>query len=192
MKWYSSDWHLDWYNALTKGYRAFKSIEEMNETIVNNMLGATKRGDIFYFLGDIGNNRELNNDVIISFHKKGVRFVWVEGNHDKKLRVPSTYKTEKTPYKFVKLTDKDGTNYQAVLSHTPYFTWDKSHANSFNLYGHHHTHTNGVDIMDKFEKSGKRLNVNCEFNNYKPYSEIDVINIMKTRPDNWDFVGNWC
>jgi hypothetical protein len=32
------------------------------------------------------------------------------------------------------------------------------------------------------------LNVNLEFNNFMPYSEIDIKRIMESKPDNWDYI----
>jgi calcineurin-like phosphoesterase family protein len=36
--------------------------------------------------------------------------------------------------------------------------------------------------------TGKMLNVNLEFYNYKPLSEIDMERLMEKLPDNWDAV----
>ena len=88
----------------------------------------------------------------------------------------------------IKLTDRQGRSYPAFLSHYPMLTWDRSHYDSILLFGHHHAHTHKADEIRKYELSGKMLNVNCEFFNYNPINELGVINIMKTRPHNWDYI----
>jgi len=80
-----------------------------------------------------------------------------------------------------------GDKLPVVLCHYPMLTWNKSHYNSFMLYGHHHTNSNGTAEL-AYKAEGKMLNVNVEFHNYMPWSEEEVIEYMSHRPDNWDLI----
>lgn len=195
MKLFSSDWHLYHNATLEKGDRPFDSTEEMNDAIIKNMFEETKRGDDFYFLGDLSWEKEGVERVLKEARKRKVRFHWVAGNHDKKMikqyhgRIKEFNKANTIDNTLIiKLTDEEGKHYPTFLSHYPMFTWDRSHYDSFLLFGHHHNNTHGNYMVASYEKAGKRLNVNCEFFEYKPVNELEVINIMKSRPHNWDFI----
>lgn len=57
--WFSSDWHFNHKNitgpkvsSWDKGYRDFDSIQEMNDTIINNLNSKIAANDQLFFLGD--------------------------------------------------------------------------------------------------------------------------------------------
>lgn len=195
MKWFSSDWHLGHKATLELGQRDFKNVKEMDKTIIENMVMTPNKGDILYFLGDFGWDEEAIFEMIFRLSKRKIRLVWILGNHDKRYEkkfLPIIKQQNKLNAMYdmyeTKLTDKDNKHYPTILCHYPMLTWNRSHYNSFQLYGHHHANTWKNEEMDKFEKTGKKLNVCCEFHSYKPISELEVISMMKTRPDNWDLI----
>jgi calcineurin-like phosphoesterase family protein len=50
--WITSDWHINHHNIIGLTGRPFKSTEEMNTTILNNINAVVKTDDILYVLGD--------------------------------------------------------------------------------------------------------------------------------------------
>lgn len=181
MKYFSSDFHLGHTKIIEMANRPFKNIDEMNEVIVSNMIKPLKPGDEFYFLGDMAFFLKFS-DLFFKRLPSGVKFIWIVGNHDKKIpwKIERIYKNiliEITPMKEIKIGKKS-----VVMCHYPLRVWNKSHYNSWHLYGHCH---NGEGYRD-FISEGKMLNVNCEFNDYKPWSENDVIEYMNNRPNNYD------
>lgn len=183
MKYFSSDWHLSHKATIEKLHRPFQSVEEMNTTIINNMLDIPK-GSILYFLGDIGRKREGIEDFFNALKKrKDLQFHWILGNHDKKLyKQYVRYCNSISDIKEVKL---ESTGDKVILCHYPMISWNRSHWNSFHLYGHHHSNS---DDRSLFTLPGKRVNVNCEFWNYKPLSEQQIVDFMKTKEANWDLI----
>ena len=182
MKYFSSDWHLGHGSVIKFSNRPFQSTQEMNDTILKNMYAPLKKGDILYYLGDLSWSKSGYNRVFDEL-PEGVTFVWILGNHDKKEW--KAYKgrvQEITDFKEIKIGQQSVT-----LCHYPMLTWNKSHYNSWQLYGHHHNNSHGFEQIDN-KTMGKMLNVNCEFNDYKPYSERDIIKIMENKPDNWDYI----
>lgn len=195
MKWFSSDWHLGHSKTIELGSRPFKDADEMDNTIIENMFYNVKRGDDFYFLGDLAWNASNIIRVLEVAAKKKIRFHWILGNHD--FRFVKQFQGRIKQYNQlnsmhdifeVKLTDEEGKHYPTFLSHYPMLTWNKSHYNSFLLFGHHHQKTHKADEIRKYELQGKRLNVCCEFYDYKPVNELEVIEIMSKRPNNWDYI----
>lgn len=195
MKYISSDWHLGHIKTIEYSQRPFSSVDEMNDTILKNIFSTVKKGDDLYFLGDMSWEKDLIDVVLDMAAKRKVRFHWILGNHDNRFAKQyagriKEYSKHNSMHNMleVKLTDKEGNHYPTVLCHFPLFTWNKSHYNSFLLFGHHHATTHGAREVREFELSGKKLNVNCEFFNYYPVNELEIIEIMKTRPNNWDFI----
>ena len=59
-------------------------------------------------------------------------------------------------------------------------SWNKSHYNSLNLYGH--VHGKPIPI------TGKMLDVALTKEHFKPYTIDEVMTIMENKPNNWDFI----
>jgi calcineurin-like phosphoesterase family protein len=140
-----------------------------------------KPGDILYFLGDLSMGKQ-GADYFFSKLPRHITFHWVRGNHDKNIAKYAHKCASITELKEIKIRDT-----KVVLCHYPMLTWNCSHYNSWMLYGHHHIGSHGTDELDT-RAVGKMLNVNCEMNDFKPWSELDVIKYMENRPDNWDLV----
>jgi calcineurin-like phosphoesterase family protein len=74
----------------------------------------------------------------------------------------------------------DGVHAQViVLCHYALRVWDRSHFNSWGLYGHSHGTLPGI---------GKSFDVGVDCFDFAPVSLEEVVEIMKTRPDNVDLV----
>ena len=56
---------------------------------------------------------------------------------------------------------------------------DKSHFNSFHLFGHSH---------GTLEAIGKSWDVGVDKNDFKPISWLQIKEIMNKRPDNFNFI----
>lgn len=178
----TSDFHLDHTNVLKFSKRPFSSIEEMNRTIIKNILDVIKPGDIFYFLGDLAWSKKAYEDFFARW-PRNVEFHWVLGNHDKKAwKQYKHHTTSVTDIKEIYIEKNPIT-----LCHYPMLTWNKSHYNAFMLFGHHHENSHGTDQLDKLA-CGKMLNVNVEFHDYKPWSEKEILEYMNKRADNWDLI----
>ena len=174
MNYYSSDWHLNHTNIITFADRPFSSTEEMNMTILNNVTSILKKGDKLYFLGDFSKSKSMY-DLFFSMLPKGVEFHWIIGNHDKGLVKQYGYLCTSVSYMKEVIIQGNPT----TLCHYPMISWNKSHYGAFQLYGHHH-HKEGKEfdaIHDKILPT--QLNVNCEFHDYKPWSENQIVAYMK-------------
>lgn len=176
MKYFSSDWHIDHKNIIKYASRPFSSIEEMNIVLIGNMFKRLKKGDEFFFLGDMSFST-IGYDKVLSKIPKGVAFHWILGNHDK-------YKTgdnRVASMSYMKEIKIQGN--PVTLCHYPMLSWNKSAHNSWMLYGHHHKGENNIKRIDN-KISGKMLNVNCEFHDFLPLSERDITTYMYSCPDN--------
>lgn len=182
MKWFTSDWHLGHDNVMKFSRRPFSNISEMNERIVSNVLSVLRPGDDLYFLGDLA-WRRFNLDGFFDRWPRNVNFHWILGNHDKNW---TPFKSKCASISDMGKTSIDGNT--VILCHYPMLTWNRSHYDSWMLFGHHHENSHGTAELAS-KATGKMLNVNVEFNNFLPYSEKEVAAFMEKRPRNWDFIS---
>lgn len=194
------------------GYRNFSSIEEMNSTLINNINNTVKEDDIIYFLGDFTFG---GIDKIWEFRKqiKCKNIHLILGNHDHHIendtKLPNClYKSFKHNYEdIVDLENssfKDAYVYPSCLfksinyvkqikvkghsfflSHYAHRVWNKSHHGNIHLYGHSHDTLDNTGI-----KWGKSMDVSVDsayriFNEYRPFSIDEIIEIMNKRNINF-------
>lgn len=165
--------------------RPFSSVEEMDETIIQNTLSKLKKGDNLYLLGDISMKREPTIAALKRLKEARINAHIVIGNHDAKYINQEIISLVKSIdyLKVIKLS----TGQRIHLSHFPMLLWSNSFGNSWQLYGH--VHKGSVDYeYTESVLTGKALNVNVEFHNYFPWSEKEVIAYMEGRKDNPDYV----
>jgi calcineurin-like phosphoesterase family protein len=144
MDYFSADWHLDHANIIKYDGRPFKTVEQMNETIIHNVCSTLKKGDNLYFLGDFaltrGSNTMEGHMKAISY--TGANLFFIKGNHDKDdtIKLYKKYGIYLGEQKKVRIPDKDKSNgYQEiVLNHYRMDVWDKSHHGVWHLHGHSH------------------------------------------------------
>jgi calcineurin-like phosphoesterase family protein len=185
MKLFTSDLHINHKNMiLHNGRSEFKSVDEMNDLILSNLYKKVKPGDDLYVLGDLllGNGTESSELLLDILNKSKVKFYFIIGNHDK---INENFRRLCTSISYLKEIKIGGNN--TTLCHYPLLEWNKSHYNSFLLHGHIHKFSHSLKGFKKFPL-GKVLNVNVEFHNYEPWTEEEVIEYMKNRPDNWDYI----
>lgn len=182
MKWFSSDWHLSHENVLAWSSRPFKTIDDMNKVIIKNTINAVNPGDDFYFLGDLSWDQNVTKDFFAQW-PYNANFHWILGNHEKKQW--KQFESKCASISMLKEVNINKT--KVVLCHYPMLTWNKSHYNSWMLFGHHHKNSHGSGVIDTLTR-GKMLNVNVEFHYFMPWSEKEVEEYMSKRPNNWDYI----
>ena len=152
-----------------KGYRNYDSVEEMNDTIINNINSKVGQNDIVFFLGDFCMG---DNDTIKKFRKriicKNIHFIL--GNHDKNIRKNSEgiRGIFTSVQNYLEITINEN---RLILFHYPIGSWDQIHRGSIHLHGHcHGTFNHGKGkIMDVHRECGT------------PYSLNEILKIMEDK-----------
>lgn len=169
--WFSADTHFGHAKIIQYCNRPFKSIEEMDETLIKNWNYVVQPEDVVYHLGDfawrnIGKYAErLNGNIHL-----------VRGSHDKQIGNFSSYFITVTDLKSIVINGN-----RIVLCHYAMRVWQASHFNSWQLYGHSH---------GRLKPEGKQWDVGVDKNGFTPISYDYIEEIMKTQPDNFNYVKN--
>lgn len=170
-----SDWEENEGNQRT---RNFKTLEEMNDTLVNNINSLVKENDTLWHLGDwsFGGYEQIKifRDRL---NCKNINLVF--GNHDQHIEpINSPFRNLFSSVQYVKNfslklgTEKTGKfgKQGFFLSHYGHRVWDKSHHGNIHLFGHSH----GTLPMH-----GKSMDVGVDTNNFYPYHLDEILDIMK-------------
>ena len=165
-----SDTHFYHRAVISYCHRPFASVEEMNETLINNWNKTVKNTDIVYFLGDFSfSNAENNREVCrrLNGHK-----IMLRGNHDrsggeihwKKIGFDEVIDGEQKLY----YIDKDCNMRYVVISHEPKYV----RSDEFNIHGHIHDALVENDYPSMSPKN--HLCVCVERINYTPISFEEI------------------
>ncbi|OHA14906.1 MAG: hypothetical protein A3A10_03120 [Candidatus Tagabacteria bacterium RIFCSPLOWO2_01_FULL_42_9] len=130
--------------------------------------------DCIYHLGDFSMSGIRLTEEILR-HLNGKKYLCL-GSHDKQMRHLAPY-FESIKESFLVKTDDQ----YIFLSHYLHKIWPKSHYGSWHLFGHSHAKMNWYA-----EREGKLLDVGVDGHNFQPWSLDEIIEIMKTRPLNFN------
>jgi calcineurin-like phosphoesterase family protein len=162
-KFYISDPHFMHAAMLTMQPRPFSTIEEHDETIIENWNSVVGERDLVHVLGDFSMKLTEREDRVREIFKalKG-RKILVIGNHDvdKHFRLHPTLASLPWDNKpeFMRVV-KDG-GHRLVLCHYGIREWQGRHSGAFHFYGHAHgrlaaegrSRDVGVDMPDVWFK----------------------------------------
>jgi calcineurin-like phosphoesterase family protein len=167
-------WRLPDGNIPISQTRDFKTIEQMNESIVNNINSVVGQDDVLIHLGDWSfggfENVKIFRDRIVC---KEIHLIL--GNHDHHIENNRGDCQElfASVNHYTKLMYKFGT---FVLMHYPMSSWDGLNKGHTHLHGHVHLPTNL-----RFGK-GKKMDVGIDGNpNFGVYDMDDIVRMMSKR-----------
>lgn len=167
MIYYISDTHFFHDNAIRLNNRPFKSVEEMNETMITNWNCKVDKDDTVYFLGDFAYKCNNPNEVRDLVSKLNGNIHFICGNHDKLLK---DFKF-RSFFKSIKQYDEiEDNGRRVILLHYPMEDWNGKYRGSYHLYGH--VHNNKEAISGHIQN---RFNVGVDVNNFTPVTLDELI-----------------
>lgn len=167
MYWFTADEHYGHHNTIKYNNRPFSSVEEMNETIINNHNKVINKNDLVIHAGDFTLRDKKYAESII--RKLTGKHIFLRGSHDRWLRQSHAKD----------LYEKTIEKQFIVVCHYAMRVWHRSHYNSWQLYGHSH---------GRLEPVGKQWDIGVDNNNFYPVSFEQIKEIMKNRPDNFNLI----
>lgn len=119
MNYYIADLHLGHSNIIKLSKRPFKTVDEMDETIIKNWNSRVKDNDNVYILGDFAYKTKNIEEYLKQL--QGNKYL-IMGNHDKTI-----IKDKKLRKYFVAIKDilmVEDQKTQIVLCHYPMVEWE--------------------------------------------------------------------
>lgn len=185
-----ADTHFGHQNALAFDNRRFKTIEEHDNSLIENWNNAVGIDDEVFILGDISwHNVTKTIDIMKSLN--GVKHLIV-GNHDKKLlknRELQSLFVEITDYKELSLPDGKG----IVLCHYPIPCFNHHYYGWYHLYGHVHNSFEWnmmervkYEMTELYDKPCLMFNVGAmiDYINFTPRTLNEILDANKTQKEN--------
>jgi calcineurin-like phosphoesterase family protein len=165
MYFFTADEHYFHKNIIRYSYRPFSSLKEMHEFFINNHNSVVTASDITIHAGDFSfaNKERTEEEVIKNLNGS---HLFVKGSHDRWLDAPYIW-------------EKNIQGHYIVVCHYAMRVWARSHYNSWQLYGHSH---------GRLQPEGKQWDVGVDNNHFFPLSFDRIIDIMKDRPNNFNFI----
>lgn len=131
---YISDLHFGHFNIIRYDNRPFRTVEEMDNILIENWNKTVSNDDTVYILGDISWHDE-SKTVEIFKQLNGVK-VLIKGNHDNIKRDSELSKCFASIRDYAELyLDKKR---KVIVSHYPIPFWNGQFRDAVHLYGHVH------------------------------------------------------
>ena len=169
MEMFIADTHLGHENILEECRPGFRTVEEMDERIIENINRKMKKSDTLYILGDFSfRSRRDPREYLEAIRPKKVLIL---GNHDRDwLRRLS--EEEKARY-FLAIREQFSLKRNGIelhLCHFPRLAWSRSHffAQSLSLCGHIHNAREGSVAARLFPLVPCQYNVGVDVNGFAP------------------------
>lgn len=167
---FSSDYHLGHSNVIKYDKRPFSTVEEMDETIINNHNKVINPDDEFYFLGDFSFDKSKTEWYLSRLNGKKY---FIKGNHDNRHTI-KLYKQYGTYLGNMEEINVCGQ--KITLCHYAMKVWNRSHHGSLHLYGHSHH-----SLPDDPNSLSLDVGINGKDYYYTPLSFDQVMNRMSTK-----------
>lgn len=171
MNYYIADLHLGHENIIKLSNRPFKTVEEMDKTLIDNWNSRITDNDDVYILGDFSYKGQ--DPVLYLKQLKGRKHLLI-GNHDAKLlKNPDCRKY------FVEIKDRITVNdngIQIVCDHFPMVEWNGYYRNVLHFYGH--IHNNFENETNKYISGIKNAyNVGVDIIGFMPRTAKEIIGL---------------
>lgn len=164
---YLSDLHLG-QGGILRYRKEFQTIQEHDETIIENWNSVVNKRDVVWVLGDAG-------DPHLYARLHGTKYL-VSGNHDI-IRNPSRHALY-----FAKVTgavtDIGIKDFRVIATHIPVHPQEAARWN-FNVHGH--THRKPIMLPGTTEQDLRYVSVCCEPNGYTPVPRKELIESLHCR-----------
>ena len=175
LRWMVSDLHWGHKQVLKYDNRPFKTIEEMNETIITNWNKVVKNNHIVYLLGDVSFlNKRLTFEYLNRL--KG-QIILIRGNHDDIFNIATIKKYSNG--NIIDMTDLSSVyigGEKHILYHYPRMCMNQIQLASPHWLIHGHNH-----LGETINHEKKEINVSINKHRYFPVSENEIIRLKDKR-----------
>ncbi len=179
MIWIQSDGHWGHKNIIGYTSRPFKTIEEMNEALINNWNSVVKSDDTIYCLGDFA----FSLDVVKKISPRLLgRKTLIPGNHCPVFKFHKDCGwTDVLDEAIIKIGE-----YEVRLNHFPYQDkryktkhFDYQPKDDGRILCHGHLHSKKENRVRKSPSESLMIDCGVDCWDYKPVSEVELVELIK-------------
>ncbi len=171
MIYFTSDLHLGHENVLKHCNRPFKTIDEMNETLIKTWNSQVKDHDTVYILGDLCFRMNKEETYYLIKRLKGHKIL-IKGNHD--IKYDENLFDEIYNFKIIKYN-----HIKFILMHYPLLEWPHQFHGGIHLHGHQHNLPEYNQLMK--EKNIRRYDVGVDANDFRLVSIDEILDFFEIR-----------
>ena len=172
MIYFTADLHLGHKSVIKFCNRPFKTVEEMDETLITKWNSKVKKNDLVYVLGDmVWQKKEPKNYL----SRLNGRKILIVGNHDKRIVREGN---EAFFEKISKFEEVSLNGHQLTLCHYPMLEWKNSRKVGTNKLGyliHGHTHNNVRNEYAFLFRHPNALNAGVDVNAFEPVTFEELV-----------------
>lgn len=170
MVYFIADMHLGHANILKHCNRPFSSVEEMDETLIENWNSRVTDRDDVWIIGDFAFRTAVSAEVYLK-NLKGHKHL-VKGNHDHTWMKGFDVRRYFESVNEIAELRLDGKH--IVMCHYPMMSWNKSHYGSYLIYGHIHDDTS-LWFWPMIRDNGHMLNAGVDVNGFCPVTFDELV-----------------
>jgi calcineurin-like phosphoesterase family protein len=166
-----SDHHFGHSRIIGYTDRPFRSVGDMNQTLLNRHYETVSESDTVVHLGDVAMDMRDGQETIEYFERLGADIL-LRGNHDTGLDADAA------PFPVLRSCTLEHDGREFYCTHRPEDVpddWD-----GWVIHGHEHN--NNPDEFPFIAHDARRVNVSCELLNYRPIALQTVSGILDACP----------
>lgn len=166
---YTSDLHFGHENVIRFDNRPFRSVSEMDYTLIHLWNSRVQKDDIVYIVGDFAYRNARPAEWYLQ-QLQGKKHLLI-GNHDQNLlNSPTAVRYFESIEKMCHVTDGQ---HQICLCHFPICEWNGYRKGHLHIYGHIHNRKD--DTFQIMRSRTNALNAGCMINHYMPVTLNELI-----------------
>ena len=176
MEMFIADTHFGHKNILEECRPQFKSVDEMNSVIIENINRKMKKNDILYIVGDFAfRSKQSPIEYLEAITTKKILII---GNHDRDWL--KHFSEEEIKQHFLGVYQQYSIKKNGIelhFNHFPQLAWNRSHyfAQSFSICGHIHNARSSSVAAQLFPQVKCQLNAGVDINCFEPVTFEELI-----------------
>jgi len=176
MEMFIADTHFGHASIITECRPQFRTIEEMNGHIIENINRRMTKNDILYIIGDFSyRSKVLPTEFLEAIKPKKIL---IKGNHDRDWLKRLT--EEEIKRYFIGVYSQHSIKRNGIelhFNHFPQLAWNRSHffAQSFSICGHIHNARVGTVAAELFPHVKCQFNAGVDVNNFEPVTFEELV-----------------
>lgn len=171
---FTSDQHLQHKNIIKYCDRPFKTVEEMDSTLIKNWNSVVGPDDYVFHAGDFCFGSKNSWSYLLD-SLNGIKYL-AAGNHDLNI-TPDKFKDVQHRFNLKIVGDPEiaSDGQRITVDHYPLLSWYQSHRGSWQLFGHVH---GGFSNKGNIRTTPNQLDVGVDVHDFTPISYERVKEII--------------